>query len=257
MISTCIKLLSVVAIVAAVSSCSSSSGSASAGTNVEISIAPSPAISAAMPAGSKTFENDMMDSVTLTKAYLVVSSSTIETTCDISFTAAIDGLLDIIVPSANAHTTSTPTSTGEPYVINILGVDGGLNDIGSLSPPTGDYCGVDIDMFAADEDAIDLPDVGAGEPDMIGKTFYVEGAYTLNDGGIGNISISTGATLINRELLLSALMMISASQLNGSVDLAVNYDRWFDTVDLSLLELGNADELNKVLVNVTDSIHQL
>ena len=31
----------------------------------------------------------------------------------------------------------------------------------------------------------------------------------------------------------------------------------FDAVDLALLEAGNADELNKVLINVTDSIHQL
>jgi len=239
--------------------CSSSSSSSSVGTRVAINAAASPAVAAAMPAGTKTFTNDMGDSVTLTKAYLVIASTTIETSCGASFSAAIDGLFNVLIAKASAHTTTTPTSTGVPYVIDLLTVDGGLDGIGSLSPPVGDYCGVNVDMLAADADTNNLP-VGAGEPDMINKTLFIEGSYTLAGGASGDIAVSTGAALQNRELLLNALMIISASSLNGSVDIGINYDRWFDAVDLSALESEStpADvNFSQLLQNVTGSIHQL
>jgi hypothetical protein len=130
-----------------------------------------------------------------------------------------------------------------------------------MSPAVADYCGVDIDMFAADADALNLP-TAPGEPDMIGRTVYIEGSYTLSGGGAtGNIKIDTGATLINRKLFLSALMMISASSPTGSVDLGINYDTWFDTVDMEALVAESAakagDNYNQVLQNITASIHQL
>ncbi|RKZ64739.1 MAG: hypothetical protein DRQ44_09000 [Gammaproteobacteria bacterium] len=263
MISKYINLIIIAAMSVYLSACTSSSGSSSAGTQVTISVAPSPANVAAMPAGAKTFTVNGNE-IILTKAYLVISSATIETDCSaMSFRAALDGMLDIVVPVANAHTTSTPTSTGEPYVINILGVDGGLNNIGALSPPAADYCGVDVDISAADADASNLPDAGAGEPDMIGKTLFIEGTYTPAGGLTGNILMSTGTTLINRNLLLSALMMISPNNLNGSVKIAINYDTWFDAVDLNILEnevaapTDSSSEGYKVLQNITNSIHQL
>jgi hypothetical protein len=254
------KLLVIIVFSVYLAACSSSSTTSSVGTDVTIYTAPSPAIAAAMDAGVKTFTNDSDVSITLTKAYLVISSATIETSCT-AFSAAADGLLNILMPQANAHTTATPTSTGEPYVVNLLTVDGDLSSIGSLSPPVGDYCGVDIDMLAADADATNLP-AGTGEPDMIGKTLFIEGTYT-SDGGIttGNIAVSTGEPLQNRELLLNALMMISAGSLNGTINIGINYDRWFDAVDLSLLESESAakagDNYNQLLLNITNSIHQI
>lgn len=263
MISKYINLIVIVSIVSVISACTSSSGSSSEGTQVSINVAPSPVNAAAMPTGAKTFTNDLGDTIVLTKAYLVIASATIETSCGASFSAAVDSVLNILIPQVNAHTTATPTSTGEPYVINLLNVDGGLNSIGSLSPPSGDYCGVDIDMLAADADASNLP-AGAGEPGMIGKTLFIEGTYTLSTGGTGSIAMSTGSTLINRELLLNALMMISASNLNGTVNIGINYDTWFDAVALNVLEtetvtITNPSDTNvsQVLQNITSSIHQL
>jgi hypothetical protein len=221
-----------------------------------MSATPSPATAMAMGVGPKDITPmGTMDTVTLNKAYLVLSSTTIVTDCSGPplYTAALDGLLDIIIPRANAHTVPTPTSTGIPYVIDILGMDDAPISIGGMSPSVANYCGVDIDMLAADADAQNLP---AGT-NMIGKTLYVEGTYTLAGGGGGNILIDTGVTLVPRNLRLSALMMISAGSPSGSVALAINYDTWFDTVDLALFEGGDAGELNKVLLNVTGSIHQL
>ncbi len=247
-----------------ISACSSSSSTDDGSTSVtavNMSATPSPANAAVMDAGPKRFVTTEAHTVNLTKAYLVISSTTIETTCGASFIAALDGLLDIIIPQAHAHTTTTPTSTGVPYVINLLAADNTPVSIGSMSPAVADYCGVDVDLFAADADAINLP-VGAAEPDMIGKTVFIEGTYTLDGGGGGIIKIDTGATLINRNLLLSALMMISESTPTGSISLGINYDTWFDAVDLELLENENvaptvvSSEGFKVLQNITSSIHQ-
>lgn len=264
MILNYIKLTFAAASIALISACSSSGSSSSDdGTEVTLSAAPSPAIAAAMPAGlSKTFMNDLGDTIVITKAYLVIASATIETECGASFSAAAEGLLNILIPQANAHTSATPTSTGEPVVINLLAVDGGAIELGELSPPTGDYCGVDIDMLAADDDAANLPS-GAGEPDMVGKTIHIEGSYTLRataGGGNGTISLSTGTTLINRELLLSALMIISKDEPKGSVAIGINYDTWFDAVALDVFETETSTldtNTTQVLLNISNSIHQI
>lgn len=254
-------LISLLAIFITACSSSSTGGSATV-TAVSMSAAPSPSLTrtVTVTADDKTFTNSNNDTIVLTRAYLVISSTTIETACGVSFSAALEKMLDMIVPQAHAHTTTTPTSTGVPYVINLLATDNAPVSIGGMSPAVADYCGVDIDLFAADADALDLP-TDAGEPDMIGRTVYIEGRYTLSGGATGIIKIDTGATLINRKLFLSALMMISASSPTGSVDLGINYDTWFDTVDMEALVAESAakagDNYNQVLQNITASIHQL
>jgi hypothetical protein len=152
-------------LVSCLSACNSSSstGDSAAVTAVSMSAAPSPANAPVMMPGNKVFTTAEGHTVTLTKAYLVISSTTIETSCGATFSAALDGVLDILVPSAHAHTTTTPTSTGVPYVINLLAQDNKAESIGGMSPAVGDYCGVDVDIFAADDDAINLP-TASGEP---------------------------------------------------------------------------------------------
>ena len=259
-INTLLATLLVVSLTAC--SSSSSTGGSSSVTAVSMSAAPSPSSATILPAGTKVFTTAENHTITLTKAYLVISSTTIETSCGATFSAALEKVLDVIVPQAHAHTTTTPTSTGVPYVIDLLAADNAAVSIGGMSPAVADYCGVDIDLFAADDDAINLP--SGSEPDMIGRTVYIEGEYSLDGGaGAGDIKIDTGATLINRKLLLSALMMISASTPSGSISLAINYDTWFDAVDLVLLdsEVEPPTDINsegfKVLQNITNSIHQL
>jgi hypothetical protein len=264
MILKCTNLVLACLFFALLSACSSSSSSSSAAvTAVDMSVAPTPANAAVMAAGSKVFDTAEGHSITLTRAYLVISSTTIETACGSTFYAMFDGLLNLLLPQAHAHTTTTPTSTGVPYVIDLLAMDNAMVPIGGMSPSVADYCGVDIDMFAADDDAVYLP-AGADEPDMIGRTVYIEGEYVLSGGGSGNIKIDTGATLINRKLLLSALLTISADTPTASVALAINYDTWFDAVDLAVLEAETAattsptdSNVSQVLQNITGSIHQL
>ncbi len=211
-------------------------------------------------AGPKTFNNMEGVGITLTRAYLVIASATVETTCDATFMAMLTDVLDLVIPAAQAHTTATPTSTGEPTVINLLASDGSVTSIGAVSPPPGDYCGVDIDLLAADADAANLP----ADVNMVGKTLVIEGSYDNGMGSQGAIHISTGAALQNKALLLSALLPISSSHLTDTVNIAINYDTWFDGVDMAALESATTTVTNpadppvaQVLQNITDSIHQL
>ncbi|MBC8212101.1 MAG: hypothetical protein H8E21_13655 [Gammaproteobacteria bacterium] len=247
---------------ALLSGCSSSSGSASAGTQLTINAAASPQISAVQPAGAKTFVNDLGDTITLTKAYLVIASTTIETSCDASFSVNASDFLNFFIPQAQAHTSSTPTSTGTPYVINLLDADNVQASIGALSPPAASYCGADIAILAADNDAINLP-TGAGEPDLIGKSIYLEGSYTLAAGGSGIINISTGAALRNRALLLATQVTLSDNSRSAEININIHYDTWFNAVDLETLETETAvvtspldNNVNQVLVNISNSLHQ-
>ncbi len=262
MTSTFTKVSMMFFALAILSGCGSSSSSSSEATRLDLAAAPMAAIGAPQAAGAKTFSNDLGDSITLTRAYLVLWSSTIKTECDASFIVFLERTLDFLLPVASAHTTATPTSTGIPYVIDLLATDGVAIEIGSLSPPTNDYCGISLEPLAADDDTINLPSA-VGDPNMVGKTLYLEGGYTLAGGGSGSISISTGAALATRNLLLNPLVSISDANRSGEVTLTINYDRWFDSVDLSQLEIEtatftNPGDLNagRVLQNVVDSIHQ-
>ena len=261
MISKYINALLLITAASVISSCSSSSGSAVGGTQVTINARPSPAVTLAQSAGDKTFTNDLGDSITLTQAYVVISNATIESTCGVSFSAAAEQLLNFIIPQAQAHTNSTPTSTGDPYVVNLLNADNESVQIGTLSPPAATYCGVGLNLLAADADAINLP-AAAGAPNMVGKSIYIEGRYILAGGGSGNILISTGAALSSRNVLLPSLMQLSASNLSASVEIVLNYDSWFNAIDLALLETETAaftnpvdTNVNQLLLNIGGSIH--
>ena len=238
--------------------CGLGSGSSTTGSHIDISAMPSPANIAAMPAGAKTFSNAEGNSITLTRAYLVISSATIETSCDASFSAMLNGALNMLLPAAQAHTESTPTATGEPVVIDLLAADNIAILVGELSPPAGDYCGINISLQAADADTTNLPTT-AGAPDMIGKTLFIEGSYTLSGGGSGSLSVSTSATLQARHLLLSPSLTISADQLDGAVRFAIQYDTWFDALDLAALQNETSltdPNFSQLLQNITASIHQ-
>jgi hypothetical protein len=245
-------LLSTLAVLSACSS--SSSSSSDDATSVEIAVAPLAANTVTVSSDTKEFTALSTGTIiVLEKAYLVFSSVTIETDCDVTFTKVIDGLFNIIIPVAHAHTEATPTSTGAPYVIDLLGVDGTDTELGELSPPTGDYCGAEIDFQAADSDAANLP-AGADDPDMIGKTLYIEGTYDTGTGAV-DFDFSTSINL-SRKLALSTLMVIDSDDPDGEVEMVINYDTWFDNIDMFDFASGVSLEVSDVLTNITESIRQ-
>lgn len=76
------------------------------------------------------------------------------------------------LPSAFAHSESSPLTLGVPVVIGLVGERAALS-VGHIEPPPGDYCGVTLALGAADADAVGLPD-----PDMVGRSLRVSGADT-------------------------------------------------------------------------------
>lgn len=265
-----IKLLFLGVFVIQLSSCSSSSSSGDnpgSTTSVNVSITTSPARSAALGGGPKNMFNSEADIIILNKAYLVISSTTIVTDCSglPIYSELWEGLLNGIIPQAHAHTASTPTSTGVPYVIDLLAhPDNLMIPIGGMSPSVGNYCGADIDLLAADVDAENLP---VGPPSMIGKSLYIEASYIQapgNGGATGDFIIDTSAALSQRNLLLSALMMISENSPDGSIAIGINYDTWFDAVDLAMLDADTATGTDpndasviQLMQNISASIKQL
>ncbi len=249
------------AVVAALSGCGSNEGTSSAGTQVQFAVTPAAINSPAMAAGSKTFTSADSHSITLTSAYLNIASVTLETSCTMTFSALLHELVNTLLPTAFAHTSSTPTSTGIPNVINILAVDDMPVSVGALSPPAANYCGATLDLLAADADTVNLP-TGQGIPNnMVGSSVYLTANYTLSGGGNGAFTINTSIALAPRELLFAMPFALSASNLNVSKSFAINYDTWFNGVDLSVLEAGSADinygaQLTQLLHNITASIHE-
>jgi hypothetical protein len=263
MISQFINRLSLLSLLIwALNACTETSGLASAGTSIEFDAAPSPSIASLQGAGAKTFSNDLGDSITLTKAYLVLANVEVQTNCGGSFSVKAEDVLNFFVPAAYAHTEATPTATGEPYVIDLLSADNNAIAIGSVSPPVSDYCGISIDLLAADSDSFNLPTT-SGAPNMVGKTVYIEGSYTLSGGASGNILISTGATLFKRDLALSPGISISPHAPTASVSLAIQYDTWFHAVDMAALQTETASgtspldpQVIRVMQNISASLHQ-
>lgn len=232
-----------------------SGSSKSKATQASFASAPSPAVAMPVGAGPKTITNDLGDVIVLQRAYLVMSNVTMETDCTgTSFFALFEQLLDVVIPVAHAHTTATPTSTGIPVVVDLLGADNVVIDLGETSPPVGDYCGLTLTLDTADSDAANLPDTAAGEPDMVGRSLYMEGTQN----GIP-FSFEVMVQLIERKLLLMPSMSISESSRSAAATIGINYDFWFQGVDpagLDDTDLSTPDS-NQLLQNVTNSIHQL
>jgi hypothetical protein len=258
-------LLAALLVMLTLNACTETSGLASGGTSIDFDAAPSPSIATPQNAGAKTFSNDLQYSITLTRAYLVLTNIEVRNDCDKDFSVDAEDILNFFLPTAQAHTIATPTATGEPYVVNLLAEDNSGISIGSVSPPTGNYCGATIELIAADEDSFNLP-TGAGEPDLVGKSLFIEASYTqsaANGGNSGSILINTSASLRKRELLLSPAISIEPGTPSAELSLAIQFDTWFNNVDLATLqtELTSgfnplATNTNQMLTNITGSIHQ-
>jgi hypothetical protein len=244
--------------------CGGSGGGSSseAGIGVEILAQPQPTPNAdnsitALPAGRKEFDNNEGMRIAITRAYLVIGSVVLENNCDSSAFARIDlqalprAIVNLLIPSAQAHTSATPTQTGEPNVINLLAADLAGVDIGDLAPSADDYCGITVNMSAADEDAVGLPE----DVDMIGKTLHIEGSAS-----IGSLApdialpfvIETTVALLPASIAFDEALTLDSSHRNAAVTLQINYQRWFDGVDF--ISIDDVPQQELILNNIRESL---
>lgn len=199
-----------------------------------------------LPAGNKTFKTTEGTQITLKKAFLVIWSVKLETTCSSSnFVQWFDWL----IPQAVAHAQETPTQLGVPNVIDLVSEDGHLLKLGEIYPPPAAYCGATVELMKADDDTQHLPK----ETPMLNKVLYIEGEY-LPIGKSEPIPfvIDLSKTPRPRNLKFAVSLILSSTKRTADINFQINYDRWFDGVDFNALSQESQKDF--LLNNVTASV---
>jgi len=199
--------------------------------------------------GSKVFFNSEGTQITLTKAYLVIWSIELDQACSSNhFVGVSETLLNWIVPAAQAHAVESPTRLSTPNVIDLTAADGTTLSLGEITPPPASYCGIVAELFPADEDAANLPE----EIDMIGRTIYIEGNYKNSEDVLIDFSIDLNTKFQEKGIKFSSLEILDGNNKTANSTITIQYNQWFDGLDLTQLEQG--DVRSQFLHNVRNSL---
>lgn len=221
----------------AFSACSSSE---EPGVELTITMAVAPG---ATDDGSMQLRTDTGYTVSLDRAYLGLGAVEIHG-CDETGGDAL--LRRWFGPKlALAHTTSSPTRMGEPFVLSLLAGDRGPVEIGTLLPPPGDYCVTQVDLEAADDDARGLPD----DVDMVGATLDVAGSWSNADESHQDFQWRTAT---GSERSLERPFSLSRDERQRTLALRAIVDHAFDGVDFA--EQTNSEQAKTVLFNITQRL---
>lgn len=205
-----------------------------------------------LPAGSKTLLNSEGVSITLDLAYLNIWSLELVTDCSGASFSYDSGHRRGLISAAYAHADEAPNRISVPSVLSLLPADQTLMDLGRMQPPPGDYCGVIIDLQAADADTRYLP----APVDMQGRSLYLSGSYQAP--GMAQpqaFEFSTGQRLLSRQMLFDLPLRLNAGQRQGWLLLAFEYDRWFDGVDLA--NLADPTQATLLAQNIAAAIRRV
>ncbi len=261
MIFHCIKsyrnLLVSFACVLSISACSSSD--ITPGTEVHAHVthlpaaAPAPTVTTGSSSKLLTYGNG--DTIELTNAYLTLSEMELRTDCTAHpFARLLNSVFQLVVPSAHAHTESTPTKLGAPVVVNLLNLDTEEIEFGHFSPAPGSYCGVTVHMHAADGDAHNLP----ANLSMIGLVLYLEGNYDDGSGAVP-FTIEVNLELEHADIEFHEAIVLSEASLSGEAHLNIEYNTWFDNLVMADLVAGSSQSKQlaeaQLRENVVHSIH--
>jgi hypothetical protein len=201
------------------------------------------------PAGNKTFDNREGVTIRINEGYLVLWSITLESGCNDPDFSAAKPWWDWLIGTAHAHSESTPLQIGSPMVIDLTAEDLQAVGLGELTPPPDSYCGTTTQLISADADARGLPD----SVDMVGKSLYIDGEYSTDDGlSWSPFLISTGISLLPAKRIFPLPLTLSRDEPNGSIDLSIAYQTWFDGVDMD--HVDDPNHFNQVLYNISASI---
>jgi hypothetical protein len=184
------------------------------------------------------FTNDRGERITLTRAYVTVSSVEI-------FACPVTGALDWLrwlspLGTAHAHSVTDPRRMGTPYVNSLERADGEVLELPSLQPAPGSYCRARLVLGPADADAEQMPEGAL----MLNKTLLLEGQVTSADGATVRPFRLESAGLSGAELPFEALTL-SDDDRQAGLRFTFAYDRWFNGVDWE-----SADAAAQVLTNM-------
>ena len=238
-----------------ISACSSSDITPGTELHAHVTHLP-PAATVTTTSAGKQFVNDNNVTIELTSAYLTLSEMDIRTNCSASpFARLLDTVYELLIPTAHAHTESTPTKLGTPLVVNVLNPDSEELEFGHFSPAPASYCGITVHMHPADADARGLPNALS----MIGLVLHVEGSYDDGQGG-GPVAftVETAIEPEHADVAFPTPIVLSASNLSDEAHLNIEYNTWFngfDAATIAALVAGDTTATSLLLDNITASIH--
>jgi hypothetical protein len=162
------------------------------------------------------------------------------------------GALGALLPAAQAH--GSHFIEAPPGVFDAVRVaDGVEQDLGSLSPAGGSYCGLRVAL---------VPVVGEGE--LSGKTFAVGPCYYGQSAGLPTqlaaltphecwASLAAEASL-ERVVDLGQPLDLGGGKGGQKIVLTVDYSTWFDGLDMEALQAGEAAAVAALTANVLASV---
>jgi hypothetical protein len=157
----------------------------------------------------------------------------------------------LVVATAWAHGSAAPTRSAVP-VIQSASLLAAV-DLGTLTPPAGDYCSAIYRIGPADADAVGIAD----NPDMLGFSVRVRGVYRRDGGPWQDFAIESQATrdILGADLTLELTRPGAAATLRVERDI----DQWFRGIDFETIDGSSPDveqaRESRLLDNIVASTH--
>ena len=187
---------------------------------IEVDVAYQPT---ATPAQIRT---DLEYRVALDRAMMVVGKVEL-IRCD-NFVMDLVGLF---TPArAKAHVLDTPTSLGEPLVLDLLESAGVPEFAGTMKPPPGRYCGIRVLGMPADSDAAGLTDANL---EMMQHSVLATGRIVdMTSGEESPLAVRIWEVL-DCEMWFDRPLVFDSPILQ-SVSVQIDQTSWFDGIDFAL-----------------------
>lgn len=201
---------------------------------IEVDVAYQPA---ATPAQIRT---DMEYRVALNEAMIAVGKVEL-IRCD-NF---VTDLVGLFTPArAKAHVFDTPTSLGEPLVLDLMESAGTPLFAGTMKPPPGRYCGIRVLGMPADEDAVGLT---PENPEMMEHSVLITGSVVDTTSGEESNLIARIWEVIDCEMLFDRPLVFD-SPIAETVSIQIDHTSWFDGIDFA------AESQDAVQRQVTENV---
>lgn len=136
-----------------------------------------------------------------------------------------------------AHSAGSPTRLGDSFVLSLGPAASGRKALGTMAPPPGRYCGLALDLQAADADARELPDGS-----MVGLSLRIEGFFRA-PGASDEVAFSASTRAAASATAALALELADGGVEQAQVAARWREVRWFDGIDMATAtpeQLGRA-----------------
>jgi hypothetical protein len=162
-----------------------------------------------------------------------------------------------LLSSAAAHGNAVEAPEG---VVDVSKTDGSRFELGLLPATPGSYCGVELELLPLPHDA---PGGDAGALVYLAPCYYpdsgtipdVPGAPVQPDEvNHSCYRIPVVATAPVVRLAFASPLMLNSANRNARITITVEYDTWFDGVDVPALATGDSQASQQLMDNLVASL---